>query len=92
MNESVKQKIIDLVGPENFSDQLIDLVSYSSDASQFMAAPDCAVWPRDTEQVSRIVALANEHGVPVTPRESGTGLCGLGRGPPGAGLLWTWSG
>lgn len=87
MDESIKQRIIDLVGPENFSDKLIDLVSYSSDASQYKAAPDCAVWPRNTDQVSRIVALANEHKIPVTPRGGGTGLCGLAVAAQGGIIL-----
>ncbi len=39
-------------------------------------APDLVVLPTSTEHVSTILRLAAEHGVPVTPRGSGTGLSG----------------
>jgi glycolate oxidase len=39
-------------------------------------APDIVVRPATSEQVSRVLRLANEHGVPVTARGSGTGLSG----------------
>ena len=76
MNPEIKQKFIEIAGSENFTDQLIDLVSYSSDASEHHHFPDAAIWPVSTEQVQAILALANAEGVPVTPRGAGTGLVG----------------
>lgn len=38
--------------------------------------PEVVVEASDTEQVSRIMAYANERHIPVTPRGAGTGLCG----------------
>ena len=38
--------------------------------------PDVVVEAHNTEQVSRIMALASKRNIPVTPRGSGTGLCG----------------
>jgi glycolate oxidase len=38
--------------------------------------PDAVVFPEDTSQVAAILRLANEHGIPVTARGSGTGLSG----------------
>ena len=38
--------------------------------------PDWLVWPTTTEQVARILGLANQHRIPVTARGSGTGLSG----------------
>jgi glycolate oxidase len=35
------------------------------------------VWPADTEQVAAILKIANENGIPVTPRGAGTGLSGM---------------
>ncbi|OPX36656.1 MAG: hypothetical protein B1H13_14100 [Desulfobacteraceae bacterium 4484_190.3] len=35
------------------------------------------MWAISTEQVSRILSMANEKGIPVTPRGAGTGLGGL---------------
>ena len=76
MKKSVKQNLIDIVGQANFTDQLIDMVSYSYDASDHHHRPDAAVWPKTSEQVSKIICLANEYGIPVTPRGAGTGLAG----------------
>ncbi|MBW2622871.1 MAG: FAD-binding oxidoreductase [Deltaproteobacteria bacterium] len=38
--------------------------------------PEAAVKPETTEQVSRIMKLANENNIPVTPRGAGSGLAG----------------
>jgi glycolate oxidase len=38
--------------------------------------PDYVVRPESAEQISALLKLANEHGVPVTARGSGTGLSG----------------
>jgi glycolate oxidase len=52
--------------------------AYSRDESTGPVAvmPDVVVRPENTEAVSRIMKLANEHGIPVTPRGAGTGLSG----------------
>jgi glycolate oxidase len=76
MNAELKQKLIDIVGEENYTEELIDLVSYSFDASEHMHRPEAGIWPRSTEQVQKVLALCNQNGVPVTPRGAGTGLAG----------------
>jgi len=76
MDDSIKQALIDIAGQENFSDLLIDMVSYSYDASDHKHRPEAGVWPTSSERVSRILILANEHRFPVTPRGAGTGLAG----------------
>lgn len=76
MDDNIKQALIDIVGHQNFTESLIDMVSYSYDASDHNHRPEAAVWPITSEQVSRILALANEHAFPVTPRGAGTGLTG----------------
>jgi len=76
MQENLKLAFRDIVGPSNFTDQLIDLISYSYDASDHDHRPEAALWPTTTDQVSKILSLANEHRIPVTPRGAGTGLAG----------------
>jgi glycolate oxidase len=76
MNDGIKQALIDIVGQANFTDSLIDLVSYSYDASSHRHRPEAAVWPTRSEQVSRILAMANKHRFAVIPRGAGTGLTG----------------
>jgi len=52
-----RQKLIEIVGPENFTDQLEELVPYSYDASVNVHRPDAAVWPESTEQVAGLSSL-----------------------------------
>ncbi len=77
MDEKIKKALVDIVGEENFTDSLIDLVSYSYDASEHSHRPSCAVWAETTEQVSGILKLANTELIPVIPRGAGTGLSGM---------------
>jgi len=77
VEERIKQALIGIVGEKNYNDSLIDMVSYSYDASEYKHRPSCGVWPEKTEQVSEILKLANEEGIPVIPRGGGTGLTGM---------------
>ena len=70
------RKLIEIVGKDNFTDELEELVPYSYDASMNVHRPDAAVWPESTEQVSKIVKFANEYKIPVIPRGAGTSLSG----------------
>lgn len=76
MDRTIKNELSDICGPGNFSDALIDLVSYSYDASDHAHRPEAAVWPTSTEQVARVLTLANQAGFCVIPRGAGTGLAG----------------
>ena len=76
MEQSLWQRFKDIVGEDGLTNDLIDLVSYSYDGSDITYRPDGAILPANTEQVSKILALANAEGVPITPRGAGTGLAG----------------
>jgi len=71
-----KQKLIDIVGADHFTDQIEELVPYSYDASMNVHRPDVAVWPESTDQIAEIVKFANEYKIPVVPRGAGTSLSG----------------
>lgn len=77
MDKATRQRLIDIVGPENFTEKVMDLVSYTYDASSYKHRPHCAMWAVSTEQVSRILSVADEKRIPVTVRGAGTGLGGL---------------
>ncbi len=77
MDERVKQELIKIVGEDNYTERLIDMVSYSYDASEHSHRPSCGVWPGSAEQVSEILKLANREQIPVIPRGAGTGLSGM---------------
>ena len=76
MEERTKLALAEIVGQENFTDSLIELVPYSYDASDHDHRPEAVVWPNTSEQVSRILKLANGYRIPVTPRGAGTSLTG----------------
>lgn len=77
MEPRVKESLREIVGEENFTDSLIDLIAYAKDASEFKQRPDAAVWPVNRDQVSAILKLANKEKLPVIARGAGTSLAGL---------------
>jgi glycolate oxidase len=77
MDEKIKNALIGIVGENNYTDSIIDMVSYSYDASEHSHRPLCAVWAETAEQVSEVLKLANKEKVPVIPRGAGTGLSGM---------------
>jgi glycolate oxidase len=76
MDSKIKESLIKIVGPENFTDTLIDRVSFSYDSSGLNRRPAAAVWIKNVHQVSEVLKLANIHKFPVTPRGAGTSLTG----------------
>ena len=86
MSQRIVEELEAIVGPENVSTEIVELLCYARDASENRALPDVVVWPRTTEQVSAIVKLANEHKIPITPRGAGTCLSG-GPVPIKGGIL-----
>jgi glycolate oxidase len=77
MNPDIKQAFQNIVGAQNFTDALVDLVPYSYDASEYHHRPEAAVWAETTQQVSAMLQLARAYKIPVTPRGAGTGLSGV---------------
>jgi len=56
---------------------MAEVKAYECDAlSAYRCPPLCAVLPTDTEQVSAVLKICHEIGVPVVPRGSGTSLAG----------------
>jgi glycolate oxidase len=76
MDEKVRKALIDIVGQNNYTESLIDIVSYSYDASEHSHRPSCGVWAETAEQVSKILQVANKEKIPVIPRGAGTSLAG----------------
>ena len=68
-----------IVGPRNVIYDEERMRPYSHDetpAEQFSHMPGVVVKPINTQQIVKIVKLAVEHLIPVTPRGAGTGLSG----------------
>ncbi len=66
----------DIVGPENVFSSRVDLSVYGYDASLVQHVPDVVVLPGSTEEIWRVVELANTLGIPYVVRGSGTNLSG----------------
>ncbi|KMJ57505.1 FAD-binding protein [Bacillus sp. LL01] len=87
ISELVKKRFIKIVGMDNYRDSPTEKLAYSYDATpNFQAMPDAVIVPRNTEEVSRIVKLCNEHRIPLVPRGSGTNLC-AGTCPTEGGIV-----
>ena len=66
-----------ILGPDQFLTSPEELSVYAFDGTAMLRqAPAAVLLPEDTSQVTAILALANNIGVPVVTRGSGTGLAG----------------
>ena len=70
------EQIGTIVGENNYSTRIAERYTYGFDASIYHVTPDIVVQPRNVEQVSQLVKLANKLKIPIVPRGAGTGLCG----------------
>ena len=70
------EKLRNIVGKENVSDEIADLYVYASDASVHYSLPDCVVRPGSTEEIQKIMRYANENKIPLVPRGAGSGMSG----------------
>jgi glycolate oxidase len=87
LSNEVKQKLISIVTEKNFDDSKIERLVYSYDATpNFQSMPDAVISPRNTEDVSEILKICNQYGVPIVPRGSGTNLC-AGTCPTEGGIV-----
>ncbi|RKX59632.1 MAG: glycolate oxidase subunit GlcD [Thermodesulfobacteriota bacterium] len=76
MKKVLVRQFLEIVGPGNFSTDPADLKCYSYDASSISSLPEAVVLPGSTEEVSRVLFLANQEGLAVFPRGAGTGTTG----------------
>ncbi len=76
MKKQAIQHLAKIVGSENLLTEEDELFLYAYDASFPEHRPEVVAFPRTSEAVSEIMALASEERVPVVPRGAGTGLSG----------------
>ena len=71
----LRARLEQVVGAEHVRDDAATLLAFSTDATPLeRGEPDVIVFPGSTEEVSGVVRVAAELGVPVVPRGSGTNL------------------
>lgn len=77
ISETVFERISEIVGHKNVFTGQEQLERYSHDETEDLVYyPQAVVKPENTQQISELMKLCNEHRIPVTPRGGGTGLSG----------------
>ncbi len=68
---NIKDKLLEIVGSDYFFDDLETLKKYSKDFSLVPSGmPNYVVKPKDAQEVSKIIKLANDQAIPVIPVSS----------------------
>jgi len=67
MDQTVVEQIGTIVGENNYSTRIAERYTYGFDASIHHVTPDIVVQPRNAEQVSQLVKLANKLKIPSAP-------------------------
>jgi glycolate oxidase len=88
--KALAARLKEIVGAQHVLTSDMDLELYSYDASLDKARPDVVVLPDTTKEVSTVMALAYQEGVPVIGRGSGTNLTG-GTIPVRGGIILHFS-
>lgn len=76
----IDQKHLDyissIVGEENIKSDKAHLIAYCYDATRERFEPDAVVFPRDEQDISKILKYCNEHKIVIVPRGAGSGFTG----------------
>jgi len=77
---------INIVGAENIYDDKAHMIAYSYDATRTRFEPDAVIFPRDEEDVSKILKYCNDNLIVITARGAGSGFTG-GALPANGGII-----
>ncbi|MCI0633482.1 MAG: FAD-binding protein [Actinobacteria bacterium] len=84
--EAARRALEDALGADEVLSDPLSLRMYARDASMVEGGCALVAFPRSTPDIVACVRIAAEHGLPVVPRGSGTGLAG-GASPIGDALV-----
>ncbi len=76
LSDHIIKALDEIVGAANIATSKAERICYSYDATQQSFLPDVIVHPATTDEVSRIMQLANREKLPVFPRGAGSGFTG----------------
>ena len=76
MDQIIIDQLNNIVGEENVIDSEVDCICYARDMSVHYGVPDIVIFATTTEQVQKVLKLANENNIPIIPRCSGTSVTG----------------
>jgi len=74
--DAARRALQDALGPSEVLSDPLSLALYARDASMVEGSCALVAFPRSVEDVVACVRIAAEHGLPIVPRGSGTGLAG----------------
>jgi glycolate oxidase len=75
------QKLEKIVSERNLSDSIYIRHAYSRNVDVLLhGVPDIVIRPKDAQEISEILKVANEENIPVIPR--GAGICEFGGSKP----------
>jgi len=80
------QYLTSIVGDENIYHDKAHLIAYSYDATRARFEPDAVIFPRDEDDISKILKYCNEHKIIIVPRGAGSGFTG-GALPSSGGIV-----
>lgn len=95
MTSEVKKSLQNIVGEGHVTDNFFELINNSLDAFPYDldadrdVLPYVVVKPKDEQEISEILKLANRKKIPVYPRGSGTSFTGSARAPKKGIILST---
>lgn len=75
-----------IVGEDNIYDDKAHLLAYSYDATRERFEPDAVIFPRDEDDISKILKYCNEKKIVIVPRGAGSGFTG-GALPSSGGVV-----
>jgi len=81
ITKKIIDELVEIVGMKNVISKKEKMETYSHDETpveQYRHMPEVVVTPKTTEEIVKIVKLANRELIPITPRGAGSGLSGGG--------------
>ncbi|MGE4396935.1 MAG: FAD-linked oxidase C-terminal domain-containing protein [Sulfurimonas sp.] len=75
-----------VVGDENIYSDKAHLIAYSYDATREHFEPDAVLFPRNEDDISKVLKYCNEHRIVIVPRGAGSGFTG-GALPSSGGIV-----
>ena len=76
LSEHIFSQLEAIVGKDNISARRVDRITHSFDATQHQFLPDVVIHPLSTEEISKVVRLADQERIPILPRGAGSGFSG----------------
>ena len=77
LDSTILSKLREILGGENLFDSKEKRIAYASDASKMTGElPDVIARPKTTQQISKILKIADSSRIPIYPRGAGSGLTG----------------